>query len=239
MTLETSTRRSLRSVTPQAVPTSTDPDAPRCLQRFLALARGQWELDRDHLIPVTLPPPLHRAPAIRLVRAIGEVLRAPSAEAARQAARDDSAHSNSRPIESSADALTDPPGGALRLIDGCGFVLARNPLIIRVPFVAVLPAAAEVVDGLVEEPPTIAIEVMAWKQDRLDLGRRVEQYIAAGVSVVWIVDGIQDVLYVFRSGRRGRVLERQAVLVERHLLPNFCCPLSNVFVQRRREPLAA
>ena len=197
--LTVSPRPSLRLVHSSPEQLQFDFDTPRSLRRLLRRDMGQWELDRDRLLPIIEAPAQHRAPAVRLARALGDSL---------------------------------GPYETLRLVVGCGFILNHEPHTVRFPLAALMPGDGDMRDGLITSAPLIAIEPMAWRDLRIDLGRRIEQYLESGTQVVWVVDGAQDAVHVFRAGRRGRALPRHAILQARQIIPDFWCPLSRIFIRR-------
>lgn len=189
-------RNSLRLVQPRPMQLQFDFDAAP-VGRLLAHDHGRWELDRDRIVPLEPTPSWHRAPAVRLVRLLRELLEHDS------------------------------------VVTDLGFVLARNPHIVRFPFAAV-SSRPEPIDGLVVNAPYVAVEVMPSREGRIEFGRRVEQFLAGGTSHVWVVDGLQDIVQVHRCGEPVHSLGRLDTL-------SVCgeeVALSTVFTPRVRHEAA-
>jgi Uma2 family endonuclease len=59
--------------------------------------------------------------------------------------------------------------------------------------------------------------------------RKVQQYLRAGIAMVWVVDGESRNVTVYRAGREPRVLEENEVLDGEDVLPGFTCAVSDLF----------
>lgn len=99
------------------------------------------------------------------------------------------------------------------LTNELGVLLRRNPDALRAPGVAYYSAerAARVgnVTGSPEVPP--------------DLGRKVQQYLAAGVRAVWVVDLEARRITRHAPGEEPRSWTGPEAAVEEPVVPGFAC----------------
>ncbi|MEO8538434.1 MAG: Uma2 family endonuclease [bacterium] len=84
-----------------------------------------------------------------------------------------------------------------------GFILARNPDVVRAPDVAVirdadLPGGELPEDGFVDGPPFLAVESVSRSDREKDILEKVADYLDHGASRVWAVrakTGSSDIYY--------------------------------------------
>jgi len=76
--------------------------------------------------------------------------------------------------------------------------------------------------------PDLAAEVLSPTDAAVDVNRKIEQYLAAGVRLVWVIDPDSRVALVFRrNGTVSKVRESEELDGE-DVLPGFRCPLTRV-----------
>jgi Uma2 family endonuclease len=113
-----------------------------------------------------------------------------------------------------------------------GLLLSRDPDTVRAPDLAYYRENVrleEISPGLAKRLPDLVVEVLS-PSDRLGMVmRKVQQYLRAGIAMVWVVDGESRNVTVYRSGREPRVLEENEVLDGEEVLPGFTCPVSELF----------
>ena len=114
-----------------------------------------------------------------------------------------------------------------------GFVLARQPDTVRGPDVAFLSAerlrALEDERRFIPGAPDLAIEVLSPHDRPGEVLSKVADYLAAGSSVVWVVDPIRERVSVFRSPLTPLILSGREVLDGEHVLPGFSVRVSEIF----------
>jgi Uma2 family endonuclease len=114
-----------------------------------------------------------------------------------------------------------------------GFILQRNPDIVRAPdaaFVAKarIPTYGEP-NGFWDLAPDLAVEVVSpWDRDR-QLNQKINEYFAAGTRLVWVVYPDTRTVYVYRSPRDVRALDENGELDGEGVLPGFACPIRRCF----------
>jgi Uma2 family endonuclease len=73
--------------------------------------------------------------------------------------------------------------------------------------------------------PDLAAEVLSPTDPAVEVNRKVEQYLAAGVRLVWVVDPDLRLIYVHRPNGTNSVIREPAELDGEDVLPGFCCPI--------------
>jgi len=88
------------------------------------------------------------------------------------------------------------------------------------------------------EPPLVAVEIRSPSTWRYDVGRKKAVYEARGVPELWLVDGIAEVVLVYRRSSPAATtfdvsleLERTEALTS-PLLPGFSLALGELFERR-------
>jgi Uma2 family endonuclease len=81
--------------------------------------------------------------------------------------------------------------------------------------------------GFPDVPPDLAVEVHL--PDERDMHRKVQQYLAAGVRSVWVIDPRQRTLTQHRPGSEPVVTVEKDATVREPVLPGFECRLHELF----------
>ena len=77
-------------------------------------------------------------------------------------------------------------------------------------------------------PPDLVAEILSPTDSAVEVNAKIEQYLAAGVQLVWVIDPDSRVALVFRSnGTISKVRENEELDGE-NVLPGFKCKLSSV-----------
>ncbi len=110
-----------------------------------------------------------------------------------------------------------------------GFRLRRDPETLRAPDVAFISneRIALIADPkkFSEVPPDLAVEVLSPSNSQVDMGRKVEQYLAAGVRSVWVLEPDKRTLTYHRPEEAPIVLDDSEGVIEDPCLPGFRCRL--------------
>jgi Uma2 family endonuclease len=118
------------------------------------------------------------------------------------------------------------------LIAEAGFLLRRNPDTVRAPdvmFVSNERLPDGVPEGFLPIPPDLAVEIVSPTDKFSDITAKAEEYAAAGVRMVWVVDPQTRRAYVFRPGQAVRSLVETQSLPGEEVLPGFELPLKELF----------
>lgn len=78
--------------------------------------------------------------------------------------------------------------------------------------------------------PDLCVEVVDPGDDRRELREKVEEYFAAGVRMVWVVDPEERSVTVLTQPDEGRTLYGKSVLDGGEVLPGFSIPVADLFV---------
>jgi Uma2 family endonuclease len=114
-----------------------------------------------------------------------------------------------------------------------GFVLARNPDVVRavdIGFVAAsrIPASGRPVKYW-EGCPDLAVEVISPNDKLEEVEEKVDDYLNAGTRLVWVLNPRRRTVTVYRSGRNPVVLRANDTLEGEDVLPNFQCVVAEIF----------
>lgn len=114
-----------------------------------------------------------------------------------------------------------------------GFVLARNPDTIRGPDISFLAKARlpELGDGsrFIEGAPDLAIEILSPSNSPSEIHAKVADYLAAGSSLVWVVDPQTRTVTVYRTLLSPRRVESHETLEGDEIVPGLSIPVSAIF----------
>lgn len=112
-----------------------------------------------------------------------------------------------------------------------GFVLKRNPDVVRSPdvsFVATAQLEGLDTEGFIEGAPTLAVEVVSPDAQSEEMDAKVQEYLAAGTLAVWVVYPKTGSVVVFTPDET-RVCLRQQMLRGEPVLPGFEVAVSEIF----------
>jgi len=114
-----------------------------------------------------------------------------------------------------------------------GFRLARDPDTVRAPDVAFVAKHRLPQEGVpkkfAEFAPDLAVEVLSPEDTASEILRKVEEYLAAGVALAWVVDPATRTVTVYRSLRDIQILSADQELDGGTVLPGFRAPVAEIF----------
>jgi Uma2 family endonuclease len=117
-----------------------------------------------------------------------------------------------------------------------GFLLHRSPDTVRGPDVALVSRARyEALDesaALIPGAPDLAVEVLSPTNRPGDAHAKVADYLAAGATLVWVVDPQREIVVSYRQLLSPEVLGGDDRLAAEDLLPGFAVPVREVFARR-------
>lgn len=113
-----------------------------------------------------------------------------------------------------------------------GFILARDPDTVRAPDIAFvrggrIPPAG--FPGFVPLAPDLAVETVSPDDRPGALRERVEQYLAAGIRIVWVVDPASRRVTVHAAGHPPHVVPPDGTLDGGDVLPGFSYQIARMF----------
>ena len=114
-----------------------------------------------------------------------------------------------------------------------GFRLQRNPDTVRGPDLAFIAKDRLPPEGIPEAfadfPPDLAVEVLSPGDTATEVLRKVGEYLAAGVPLVWVVDPTIQKVTVYRSLQDIKVLSAEENLDGGKVLPGFRVSVAAIF----------
>ncbi len=113
-----------------------------------------------------------------------------------------------------------------------GFILRRNPDRVRAPDVAFvrtqrLPSGVR--RGFFEGPPDLAVEVVSPSATPSEVRAKVDDWLAAGATSVWVVDPPNRSVEVYRQGNQILRYRNSDELRDEPTLPGFVVQPDDVF----------
>ncbi|MCC7363968.1 MAG: Uma2 family endonuclease [Dehalococcoidia bacterium] len=135
-------------------------------------------------------------------------------------------------------ALSDhsSPGASGAVLARAGYVIRRNPDVVRGPDVSFIAAAAipegGLPDGYVEGPPSLAIEVVSPHDLDRDVAEKLAQWLEAGTPVVWVVRPKNNTVTVHRPNGDAHTYGGTDVLTSADAgfaAEGFALPLAELF----------
>ncbi|HEX5104299.1 MAG TPA: Uma2 family endonuclease [Pirellulaceae bacterium] len=120
-------------------------------------------------------------------------------------------------------------GGMFRLPDN----------LVRIPDVAFarwerFPDEESIEASVPEVTPDLAVEVLSEGNTRGEMSRKLREYFAAGVSLVWFVDPKAQSVTVYSSPTRSKVVPLEGTLDGGKVLPGFRLPVAKIFARLKR-----
>jgi Uma2 family endonuclease len=104
----------------------------------------------------------------------------------------------------------------------------------RVPDVAFVSVAKIPIDGEPQKfwdfAPDLAIEIVSPTDFYQDVVDKVDDYFAAGVIQVWVINPEKEDLAVFTAPRNPKFLSKEDTLTCDAILPEFRLKLSDIFI---------
>lgn len=114
-----------------------------------------------------------------------------------------------------------------------GFVLARDPDIVRAPDLSFVsrerPAGVSAPRGFIEGAPDLAIEIRSPDNTMAELGAKAGEYLSGGARLVWIVDPASRQVWVHRRGLPPVIRSDGDVLDGGEVVPGFRLAVARLF----------
>ncbi len=121
-----------------------------------------------------------------------------------------------------------------------GFFIARNPDTVMAPdfaFVAEERLPETLPEGYVSIIPDLAVETRSPNDTAREVADKVEDWLTAGVKIVWVIEPRKHTITTHRRGRQPIVFSVGDTLDGEDILPGLSIPLSMIFpAKRKRQP---
>jgi Uma2 family endonuclease len=114
-----------------------------------------------------------------------------------------------------------------------GFRLRRNPdttVGIDVAYISAEMAAATPEDVfLIDGAPVLAVEILSPSNQWDEVTDKVQEYLAAGVAMVWVLDPVFRTVQVYRPGSEPEMFNSRQELTGEPHLPGFRTEVGRLF----------
>ena len=108
-----------------------------------------------------------------------------------------------------------------------GFVLRRDPDVVRAPDVSFLRAErippSGIPDGYIDGPPDLAVEVVSPSDTLYDVDDKIAGLLAAGTRLAWVINPRRRTVAVHAPGAPVHVLGEDDALDAADIVPGFRC----------------
>lgn len=116
-----------------------------------------------------------------------------------------------------------------------GYVLSRDPDIVRSPDVSVLLRERIPDSGItrtfIRGAPDLAVEIVSPGDTAVEVADKVQDYLTHGVRLVWVVEPKTQTVTVYRPDGTARLLQAAAnhTLDGEGVIPGFSTPVQELF----------
>jgi Uma2 family endonuclease len=113
-----------------------------------------------------------------------------------------------------------------------GFVLSRDPDVVRAPdaaFITAARAAAADENGFFKGPPDLAVEVLSPNDKIFDVDEKIADFLNAGCRAVWIINPKLKTLTVHSAGQQALVYQENQSVDGGDVLPGFTSRVAEFF----------
>ncbi|VTT98180.1 Uncharacterized protein OS=Candidatus Entotheonella sp. TSY1 GN=ETSY1_24105 PE=4 SV=1: Uma2 [Gemmataceae bacterium] len=121
-------------------------------------------------------------------------------------------------------------GPAFEVFSNAGFRLRTAPeTAVRIPLAVVRGWYPTLQSDWVPAKPLVAVEVMVGPTRYGDLYDWVDEYLACGIPLVWVLYPNWRLITTHRPGESARGLDARGTLAGGPELPGFSCPVADLF----------
>ncbi len=124
-------------------------------------------------------------------------------------------------------------GLGVAMPEGLGFVLRRDPDLVREPDVSFIERALIPGEGMPkgywEGPPTLAVEVVSPNDRAVEIDERVQDYLTSGTRQVWVLRPNRRAASIYFPDADTRELGPDATLDGGDVLPGFSVRVGDLF----------
>ena len=114
-----------------------------------------------------------------------------------------------------------------------GFKLKREPDTLRAPDLHFVSKARLAKEGITQKfadyPPDLAVEVLSPEDTASEILKKVEEYLAGGVPLVWVVDPANQKVTVYRSLQDIKILSADQELDGGEVISGFRTKIADIF----------
>lgn len=114
-----------------------------------------------------------------------------------------------------------------------GYKLSSNPDTVRGPDGAFISnkrlEEIGIIDGYSTVMPDLAIEVNSPSDNYSRIYKKVQEWLLAGVSQVWVLEPDDRSIIIYYSNKKSLILEEEDELDGGDILPGFKCKIRDIF----------
>lgn len=122
-----------------------------------------------------------------------------------------------------------------------GFRLTKNPdsfVGIDVAFVAKdMPLYRQGKKVVFDGPPILAVEVLSPSDQQADIDAKIDEYLAANVPLIWIVNPHRQLITAYRTGSEPQVYSGTTTITADPYLPGFAFAVAELFADLPARPM--
>jgi Uma2 family endonuclease len=89
------------------------------------------------------------------------------------------------------------------------------------------PTTTTLIDG----PPILAVEILSPNDTQVEIDERIDEFLDAGVRLVWIIDAHDQTVLVYRPGTEPEMFNARQELSGGAELPGFRVPVAQIFTR--------
>ncbi len=86
-------------------------------------------------------------------------------------------------------------------------------------------------EGFLSIAPDLAVEVISSHDEFAEITEKVEEYLAAGVALVWVIDPENRLVYIHRRDGSVTKLRESDELSGENVIPGFACKVAELLPQ--------
>ena len=119
-----------------------------------------------------------------------------------------------------------------------GFFVARDPDTVMAPdfaFIAEERLPEILPEGYVSIIPDLAVETRSPNDTAKEVADKVEDWLAAGAEIVWVIEPRKRTITSHRRGRQPLVFGTGETLDGEDVLPGLSIPLNRIFPAKRKR----
>lgn len=83
-------------------------------------------------------------------------------------------------------------------------------------------------EGFISIAPDLVIEVVSTHDEVEESNEKVEEYLKVGVSLVWVIDPANELVYIHHADGTVAKLRSNGTLTGEDLLPGFSCTVAEI-----------
>ncbi len=84
-------------------------------------------------------------------------------------------------------------------------------------------------EGHCRYAPDLAVEVVSPNDQMYEVHAKVQEWLDAGVQLVWVVNPLERLVEIHRATGGGTILKRNDEITGEEVIPGFHCPISEFF----------